>query len=238
LLKVISLKFHPTVMASADDLSMNKLFDVAKKFAGKYYLVVEGGIPTEAKGLYCLVGEYKGKELTMWDLTKRIGSKAAGVIAVGTCAAYGGIPACKPNPTGVKPVTEIFKEAKITTPVINIPGCPPHPSWIVGSLVHVLTKGIPPLDKYGRPSLFFADSFHDNCPYIKYYNEGKFAKSWEEKDACRVKLGCKGPDTNANCHKPIWNNGTNNCMDVAFCIGCTEPTFPDGESPFYEQTTG
>jgi hydrogenase small subunit len=238
LLEIISLKFHPTVMAAAGEMAMAKLYDAAKTYSGKYFLVVEGGVPVAAKGRYCLVGELKGKEITMVELTKELGASAAGVLAVGTCAAYGGIPAAKPNPTGVKPVTTIFKDAGIKTPVINVPGCPPHPSWIVGTVAHILTKGIPAVDSMGRPKLFFGSNIHDNCPYLKYYNEQKFAKNWGDKEACRVKLGCKGPDTSANCFNKIWNNGVNWCVDNAICIGCVEPSFPDGVSPLYEQTTG
>jgi hydrogenase small subunit len=238
LLEIISLKFHPTVMASSGEMAMDKLYDAAKTYDGKYFLVVEGGVPTGANGRYCIVGERKGKEITMLELTKRMGQRAAGVLAVGACAAFGGIPAAKPNPTGVKSVQQIFKDSGIKTPLINIGGCPPHPTWMVGTIAHILTKGIPELDGYKRPKLFFQNNIHDNCPYLKYYDQQKFAKNWGEKDACRVKLGCKGPDTNADCYKKIWNNGVNWCVDNAICIGCVEPTFPDGVSPLYEQTTG
>jgi hydrogenase small subunit len=238
LLEIISLKFHPTVMAASGEMAMAKLYDSAASNKGKYFLVVEGGIPTGANGRYCIVGEYKGKEVTMLDLTKKLGRDAAGVLAVGSCAAFGGIPAAKPNPTGVKSVYQTFKASGIKVPLINVPGCPPHPTWMVGTVAHILTKGIPELDGYKRPKMFFNDNIHDNCPYLKYYDQQKFAKSWGDKQACRVKLGCKGPDTSANCYKRIWNNGVNWCVDNAICIGCVEPSFPDGVAPLYEQTTG
>jgi len=238
LLEIISLKFHPTVMASAGEMAMAKLYNAAETYDKKYFLVVEGAIPVAANGRYCIVGEWKKKDVTMVDLTKRLGQQAAGVLAVGSCASFGGIPSAKPNPTGCKPVQAIFKDAKIKAPVVNIPGCPPHPGWIVGTIAHILTKGIPDLDRFKRPKLFFNDNIHDNCPFLKYYEEEKFAKTWADKEACRIKLGCKGPDTNSNCYNRIWNNGVNWCVDNAICIGCVEPSFPDGVSPLYEQTTG
>jgi len=225
-------------MASAGEMAMAKLYNAAETYDKKYFLVVEGAIPVAANGRYCIVGEWKKKDVTMVDLTKRLGQQAAGVLAVGSCASFGGIPSAKPNPTGCKPVQAIFKDAKIKAPVVNIPGCPPHPGWIVGTIAHILTKGIPDLDRFKRPKLFFNDNIHDNCPFLKYYEEEKFAKTWADKEACRIKLGCKGPDTNSNCYNRIWNNGVNWCVDNAICIGCVEPSFPDGVSPLYEQTTG
>ncbi len=237
LLKVISLKFHPTLMASAGEMALDKMYKVAEDYAGKFYMVVEGSIPTKEHGKYCVIGERKGHEITMLEATVEMGKKAAAALAFGTCASFGGIPAAKPNPTGAKPVTAIFKENGIKTPVLNISGCPPHPDWMVGTIAYALTKGIPPVDGNGRPQLFYGSNIHENCPYVKYYEEGKFAKSYGE-EGCRLKLGCKGSETFADCWQRQWNNNTNWCVRNAICIGCTEPNFWDNMAPLYEQTTG
>lgn len=234
LLKVISLQFHPTVMASEGHVALENLYAIAEEYKGKFSLVVEGAIPMAAEGKYCIVGEMNHKEITMIELTKEMGAKAGSVLAVGACAAYGGIPAAKGNETGATGVMDFFKTNGIKTPVVNIPGCPPHPDWIVGSIAHLLTKGLPELDDNGRPKVFFGENIHDNCPHLKEYDAGTLAEKLSDPKGCRVELGCKGPSTYADCYKRKWNSGMNWCVDNAVCIGCVEPGFPDASSPFYE----
>lgn len=234
LLKVISLQFHPTIMASEGATAMENLYHIAETYKGKFSLAVEGAIPTAANGKYCIVGEHHHKEITMVDLVKDLGAKAGSVLAIGTCAAYGGIPAAQGNVTGATGVMDFFKTHGIKTPVVNIPGCPSHPDWIVGSIVHLLTKGIPELDEYGRPLVFFGENIHDNCPHLEQYEAGEFSKKLSDEKGCRMDLGCKGPDTYSDCYNRKWNSGMNWCVDNSVCIGCVEPGFPDSASPFYE----
>lgn len=234
ILKVINLEFLPTVMTSEGQTAMENLYRVADAYNGKFSLIVEGAIPTAADGKYCVVGEYHEKEITMVDLVKDLGSKAGSVIAVGSCASYGGIPAAKGNVTGATGVMEFFKQYAIKTPVVNIPGCPPHPDWMVGSLVYLLEKGIPELDSDGRPILFFGENIHEHCPRLEQYDNNNLSEKMSDAQGCRMELGCKGPNTYADCYKRKWNNGMNWCVDNALCIGCVEPGFPDSFSPFYE----
>ena len=234
LLEVISLQFHPSVMAAEGHISLENLYAVAKEYKNRFSLVVEGAIPVAANGKYCIVGEMDHKELTMVDLVKDLAPMAGSVLGIGTCACYGGIPGAQGNVTGATGTRDFLKANNIQTPVVNIPGCPPHPDWIVGSLVYLLTKGIPELDDDGRPKLFFGDSIHDNCPRLDLYDEGIQARTLSDPNGCRMDLGCKGPDTYADCCKRKWNSGMNWCVDNAVCIGCVEPGFPDEFSPFYE----
>jgi len=234
LLKIISLQFHPTVMASEGETALENMYAIAKEYKGKFSLVVEGAVPMAAEGKYCIIGELNGKEITMLDLTKDLGAKAGSVLAVGTCAAYGGIPAAEGSETGASGVRDVFKTYGIKTPLVNIPGCPSHPDWIVGTIAHLLTKGIPELDENGRPTMFFGENIHENCPHLSQYEAGEMAEKLSDANGCRMDLGCKGPDTNADCYKRKWNSGMNWCVDNAVCIGCVEPGFPDASSPFYE----
>jgi len=234
LLKVISLQFNPTVMASEGEMAMENLYAVAEEYKGRFSIVVEGAIPVAEDGKYCIIGEIGHKEITMVDIMKEIGPKAGSVLAIGTCAAYGGIPAAKGNVTGATGVMDFFQAEGIKTPVVNIPGCPPHPDWIVGSLVYLLEKGIPELDESGRPTLFFGENIHDNCPKLALYDNGELSATLSDPKGCRMDIGCKGPTTYADCYKRKWNGGVNWCVDNAVCIGCVEPGFPDGTSPFYE----
>lgn len=233
LLKVISLQFHPTVMASEGETAMANLYHIAEKYKGKFSLAVEGAIPTAADGKYCIVGEIHHKEITMVDIMKDLGAKAGSVLSIGTCSAFGGIPAAEGNVTGATSVMDFFKANAIKTPVVNLPGCPPHPDWIVGSIAHLLTKGIPEVDEYGRPTIFYGDNIHDNCPRLDAYDNEELSATLSDPKGCRMDLGCKGPDTYADCFKRKWNSGMNWCVDNSVCIGCVEPGFPDEQSPFY-----
>lgn len=246
LLKVISLEFHPTVMGCEGETAMEHMYHIAEKYAGQFFLVVEGAVPMAEHGHYCIIGEVGGKEITMVDAVKELGSKAAATLAVGTCATYGGIPAAEGNLTGATSVSGAFEKLGVSTPVVNISGCPPHPDWMVGTVAyaldaikkHGLADGLGEvvkiLDEYGRPTPFYGQNIHDNCPYLKYFDEDQFSETFTQEEGCRMELGCKGPATNADCFKRRWNNGINWCVQNAVCIGCTEPGFPDEMSPFYE----
>jgi hydrogenase small subunit len=164
------------------------------------------------------------------------------VIAAGTCAVYGGIPAAENNPTGAVCVPAFLKQEKISKPVISIPGCPPHPDWLVGALVHVLKFGLPPLDDHGRPLAFFGRLLHDQCPRFADYEREKFAEKFGD-EGCLFKLGCLGPLTRADCTTRQWNSGTNSCINAgAPCIGCASEGFARNTAfPFFrknEKTVG
>lgn len=231
---VIDLKFHPNISAAAGDLAAKVIDDTAA--AGSFYLVVEGAVPTKADGLYCVVGEKDGKEITFMDRLKQLGSKANAVLAVGTCAAFGGIPAANPNPTGCVSVQKFFEQQGIGTKVINVPGCPPHPDWMVGTLAHVLLyKKLPELDQFNRPKLFYGKLIHDNCPRRQYFDNSKFAKNFSE-PYCLLELGCKGPFAACDAFDRQWNGGVNWCIEAnGPCMACTDVNFPDGSSPLYQR---
>jgi hydrogenase small subunit len=236
--KHVSLKFHATVMAGAGEPALKVLKDTSQKKPKGYLLIVDGSVPTAEDGLYCTLGELDGKEVTMKDMAADLAKDALAVIATGTCASYGGIPAGAPNPTGAKSVMEFFKEEGISTPLINVPGCPPHPDWMIGTIATVLLNGLPSadeLDEKLRPRAFFSNLIHDNCPRRAYFDAGQFARHTSE-PGCLYEIGCKGPYTYADCPTRQWNNGVNWCIGSgAQCIACVEPDFHDSYAPMFEK---
>ena len=52
LLKIISLKYHPTVMAATRGAGHGLPEQCGEKYKGKYFLVVEGAVQTAANGKY------------------------------------------------------------------------------------------------------------------------------------------------------------------------------------------
>jgi len=235
----LNLMFHATIMAGQGEPVIEVLKDTEENRKGGYILVVEGAIPTAEGGAYGSIGERAGKHLTVQQSVEELGKNALLAIALGTCAAFGGIPAAKPNPTACKGVKAVFDAKGIETPVVNIPGCPTHPDWFIGTVSVILFSGAEALDldQLGRPKLFFGQLIHENCPRRADFDKGKFAQKLGE-PGCLYKVGCKGHYTYADCPLRQWNNGVSWCVKAGSpCIGCVEPEFPDGTSPMYEKIT-
>ena len=236
--KHINLRFHATIMAAQGEPAVEVMLDTAAEKPGEYLLLVEGSIQTGDNGRYCTIGELAGKHLTMRDTVATLAKDALAVISVGTCASFGGIPSGFPNPTGATSVMAFLREEGITKPIINLPGCPPHPDWIVGTIASVLLGGLPSpdeLDALLRPKAFYGKLIHDNCPRRASFDAGQFA-SHSGEAGCLYELGCKGPITYADCPIRLWNNGVNWCIGSgAQCIGCVEPGFPDKLQPMFKK---
>jgi hydrogenase small subunit len=234
----INLRFHPVIMAAAGELAIQVLEDTAAQQKGEYVLVVDGAVSTDPDAVYGAVGERDGKPVTMLQRVTELARDSLAVIALGTCAAFGGIPAAKPNPTKCKSVKDALDAQGISKPLINVPGCPPHPDWFVGTVASVILNGLPSaddLDEFLRPKAFYGKLIHENCPRRAYFDEGKFAKKFGD-EGCLYELGCKGPITYADCPLRKWNSGTNWVIGAgAPCNGCTQPEFPDQTAPFYEK---
>jgi hydrogenase small subunit len=96
---------------------------------------------------------------------------------------------------------------------------------------------VPDLDAHRRPLAFFGNTIHDRCYRRPYYDQGKFAKSFDDEGArngwCLYELGCKGPTTYNACATVKWNGGTSFPIESGHpCLGCAEPNFWDKGS-FY-----
>jgi len=224
----VNLSFHPNISAGQGDQIMSVLRGYAKGEPGKFLLVVEGGIPTKDGGVYCKIGEEDGHGVTILQHVQELAPKALAIVGIGTCASFGGIPAADPNPTGIKSVSAVLKEAGIGTPLINIPGCPVHPDWFVGTVAMILMAGLGALDldENYRPKAFYSKLIHDYCELRGQFEEGNFAKDYSD-EGCLYELGCRGPETYADCPSRRWNNRANWCVGAGHpCMGCVEPEFP------------
>jgi hydrogenase small subunit len=219
----INLIYHPNLMALAGDPAVA---EIEKAYhTGGYLLAIEGGVPTKFKGKACLAWSYDDEEVTFQQAVVDLSSRAAGILCVGTCASFGGIASAPPNPTGVKGVKAVTGKT-----TINLAGCPTHPNWIAWTVVQLLLGNSIALDSLGRPKdLFPGYTVHDLC-----YRQGTVkADSFGLDYRCLQDLGCRGPETIANCPISRWNGEVNWCVDAnAPCIGCTNANFP-GPSPFY-----
>jgi len=222
ILDLVSLDYHETLFAAA-----GKQFEAAleaARSAGGYVLVVEGAIPRKDDGIYCWVGGRKAI-----DVLPEVARSAAAVICIGSCASWGGVPSSAPNPTEAVGAPQILRERGIDKPLVTLPGCPPNPYNLLGTVLQLATFGtLPRLDERGRPAFAYARTIHEDCPRRPHFDAGRFAEAYGDdghrNGFCLYKLGCKGPQTHANCAllhycevPGAWPIGIGHP-----CVGCTE----------------
>lgn len=225
---MIDLLYSNTFMAAQGRDAVRILEHAAKARWGKFTLVVEGAIPAKDNGFYSIIARTGNRNITALEAVTRLGSQAEYVVALGTCASFGGASAARPNITGSKGVWDV-----LTREVINVSGCPVNPDWFVGTLAHLLMYGKPELDQFGRPSMFYGFTVHRHCQRRSYFDNQEFAENLGDKE-CMFSQGCSGPRTGADCPYRQWVNHASWPVEAnAPCIGCTNEDFPDGSSPFF-----
>ncbi len=230
LIHTIDLVYHPTLMGAAGDLAVQALQTAS---AGKFILAVEGGIPTIYNGKTCTIYTQNGVDVTALAAVKALAPTAAAVISIGTCASFGGMGAAAPNPTQIQSLS-----VATGVPTINIPGCPPHPDWIVWTIAQLLSGVTPALDSSRRPTTLYGQTVHSQCSR----RNSDWATSLSSTGLCNGNLGCKGRQTHADCPTRLWNNEVNWCVGTvsgegngadSLCQGCTEAGFPDKYAPLF-----
>ncbi len=226
---LISLDYHHTLQAASGEAAEAARLQAMAENKGKYVVVVDGAISTKDGGVYAM---HAG--MTHLEHLKDTVKDALAVVAVGSCASFGGIPKANPNPTGAVPVAQLVTDK----PVVNISGCPPIAEAMAGTIAYMISFGkLPELDHLGRPKAFFGESIHDRCYRRPFYERGEFADSFDDEGArrgyCLYKVGCKGPVTYNSCATLKWNGGTSFPIQSGHgCLGCSEPDFWD-QGGFY-----
>ncbi len=221
ILDLISLDYHETLSAGAGHQAEAAMKQSIKENEGKYILVVEGAIPLKDNGIYCMVG---GRPFV--DIVRETAKKAAAVIAIGSCASWGGIQSTSPNPTGAVGAPEVLKDKTVVT----IPGCPPNAYNFLSTVIHFLTFGkLPALDSKGRPKFAYGQLIHENCERRPHFDAGRFAEKFGDEGHrngfCLYKLGCKGPKTWCNCPSILFSDAGSGAWPVGTghpCFGCSE----------------
>lgn len=226
LLDMISLEYHELLSAAAGHQIEENKKNIIEQFKGEYIVVVEGNV-TDAEFL-TVAGE------SALETLKETVKHAKAVIAYGSCAAWGGLAAAKPNPTNAKAVSDVVRGV----PIMNVPGCPPIAEVMTGVIAHVITFGrLPELDSKGRPKAFYKLRVHDKCNRRAYFDAGLFVESFDDAGAkigyCLYKVGCAGPTTYNSCAEMRWNGGVSYPIQSGNpCIGCSEKDFWD-QGPFF-----
>src|SRR5437879_6095265 len=216
-----------------------------------FVLVVEGSIPNEkikTEGYWAAQGvnPATGQPIPTTEWIDRLAPKALAVVAIGTCATYGGIHAMQGNPTGAMGLADYLGwnwRSKAGIPIVNVPGCPVQPDNFMETLLYLLYQAagmapMIPLDDALRPTWLFGKTVHEGCDRGSYYEEADFATEYGS-PKCLVKLGCWGRVVQCNVHKRGSMDGIGGCPNVGgICIGCTMPGFPDKFMPFMDEPPG
>lgn len=225
---LLSLDYHHTLQAAAGSAAEAAREATLRAHKGHVLLVVDGSLATACDGACStLAGE------DSLSLLRRCLEAAEAVVALGSCAAFGGLAAAAPNPTGALGVAEAMRQGLVPArPLLNLPGCPPLPEAIAGVLAYrVAFADFPERDAFGRPLAFYAETVHERCSRRGHFQAGRFAKRFDDAGAragwCLLELGCKGPVTRNACASLRWN-GVGNPMESGHpCLGCAEPGFWD-----------
>jgi hydrogenase small subunit len=220
ILDLVSLDYHETLLAAAGHQAEKCLEETIKAHEGKYVLVIEGAIPVKDEGVYCKIG---GR--TALELANTVAAKAGAIIAIGSCASWGGIPSADPNPTGATGAPEVLKGKTVVT----IPGCPANPYNLLGVVLQFATFGtLPALDELGRPKFAYGRTIHEHCPRRAHFDAGRFVQVFGDaghrEGWCLYKTGCKGPATHANCSVQHFGEVVDS-WPIGLghpCFGCTE----------------
>jgi hydrogenase small subunit len=205
-----------------------------------YIVTYEGSVPDESRagdGFWAAVGydPVSGRQLTSREWLERLAPGAAAVIAIGTCASFGGVPAAHGNATGATGVPSCLGDGYRSAaglPLVILPGCaPPGDTYVeVAAAVLLFLNGLAPLpefDEMGRPAWMYGSTVHAHCTRTRSYLAGVFAREYGDAE-CLVELGCQGPTSVCTVAERGVIDGHGGCMSVGgICIGCTMPGFPD-----------
>ncbi len=241
----IELLWHPSLSEQSGSEVVALLQQCASGQRAVDILCVEGSLLTgpNGSGRFHLLGG-TGRPMIEW--VRALAARARYVLAVGTCAAYGGVTAGGINPTDAVGLQYDEDQrggllgadfrAGSGLPVINVAGCPTHPGWVVETLLALGMGGFgeADLDSFGRPRFYADELVHHGCARNEFYEFKASAEKASDLGCLMEHLGCKGTQAHADCNLRPWN-GEGSCTRGGYaCISCTEPGFEEPGHPFAE----
>lgn len=213
---------HPALSLHAGQAYMDLLEAAQRGERQPLILIVEGSLFDQrlaGSGSFSGLGQRDGRPITVEEWVALLAPDAAAVIAIGTCATWGGIPAAAGNVTGAMGLEALLGaefRSRSDLPIVNVPGCPPNGDTFVEVLTYVLLhldELVPlDLDEQGRPRWLYSRDTPLRRAGVPYLNR-------EPDD-----------ELTADCPVPArgWINNLGGCAEVGgACNGCTRPDFPD-----------
>lgn len=241
----IELLWHPTLADVGGPAALSLLERCRTGDLAFDTLCVEGAILGGGDGhFHGLAGSRR--PLITWIV--ELAQRARYVVAVGSCAAFGGIPAHASVPTGATGLQFLGEREGALLgrdwrssgglPVVNVTGCAPHPGWLTETLMG-LAEGIlqeSDLDRFGRPRFWADHLVHHGCVRNEFYEFKASATKPSHLGCLLENLGCKGTQAAGDCNLRGWNGGWS-CPNAGYaCINCTAPGFEDPIGSFLETT--
>lgn len=239
----LELLWHPALSLDGGDAA-HALFDAIERGERPLdVLCVEGALlrgPDGTGGFHRMAGSGR----PMVELVAALAARARWVLAVGSCAAWGGIPAGGANPTDACGLqyeddrrggllgADFVSGAGL--PVVNVAGCPTHPSWVLDTLMAIAAGEFTAddLDTLARPRAYADQLVHHGCARNEFYEFKASAEKPSDQGCLMEHRGCKGTQAHADCNTRPWN-GEGSCTRGGFaCISCTEPGFQEPGHPF------
>ena len=208
-------------------------------------LCVEGSILLGPNG----TGRFQmlsGTGRAMLEWVRELAPMARHVVAVGTCATYGGITSTGENPAdavgvqydGSHPGGALAADftSRSGLPVINVAGCPTHPDWVTETLLLLAANALSreDLDGLARPRFYADNLVHHGCPKNEFYEYKASARNLSQIGCMMEHLGCVGTQAVGDCNIRSWN-GDGSCTRAGYpCIACTAPEFEEPGHGFTE----
>ncbi len=206
-------------------------------------LCIEGAIARGPRG----TGRFQmltGTGHSMMHWVQALAPRARHVVAVGSCAAFGGVTTAGDNPSDavgiqyegshIGGLLEPDFRDHAGLPVINVAGCPTHPGWVLETLMLLKAEEMraQDLDGYARPRFFADHLVHHGCPKNEFYEYKASARDLSEMGCMMEHLGCIGTQAVGDCNIRPWN-GSGSCTSGGYpCINCTAPEFENPRHAF------
>jgi NiFe hydrogenase small subunit HydA len=234
----VNLLWHPSLSEASGPDALAILRACAQGETPVDVLCVEGAVlrgPNGTGRFHVLSGT--GQPMMAW--VRRLAERATRVVAVGTCAAFGGVTSAGSNPAdacglqydGETPGGLLGAAWRDPggLPVINVAGCPTHPAWVIDTLIALAlgSFGAADLDALGRPRSYADQLVHHGCPRNEFYEFKASAEKPSDLGCLMENLGCKATLAHADCNIRLWN-GSGSCLRGGYaCINCTAPGFEE-----------
>jgi uptake hydrogenase small subunit len=242
----VEMLWHPSLSQSTGEETHALLKDLRSGATPLDILCVEGAVMRGplGSGRFHMVSGGDGEP--MMTLIADLCQRARCVLAIGSCAAYGGVSAAGDNAVeacglafeGREPGGLLgagFRSGS-GLPVINVAGCPAHPGWVTETLIQLSLDALAAddLDAFGRPRFYAEHLVHHGCARNEFYEYKASANELSQLGCLMEHLGCVGTQAPGDCNIRPWN-GEGSCTRGGYpCIGCTEPQFGEQDHPFLE----
>lgn len=218
LLDTIEFIHHPLLPCK------KTLKELVKKLPKSDILIFEGAYKADF--------ERAGMPMELLLLT--LAYKTKHIIALGSCASFGGI-FKESDPKNIHGIL-FDKESEhgllkdYREKIITLSGCPTHPKWL-SFVIDMIVQGKKiALDEFRRPKELYGYLVHNGCLRNEYFEWKVDSEHFGTKEGCLFYAqGCQGPFTHGSCNKILWNDVSSKTRVGMPCVGCTEPSFPKKE---------